>query len=113
MRERLAVALVWSLRPKVVTVIDSAVMHEALLRHGATIRRHMRVIIAMGAPEPDWAEVAAMLGSADLIMAGAAALSEELRRTHAIPCSAIGRIWPLRPDGALDRALLSRALQED
>lgn len=113
LRERLAVALVWSLRPKVVTVIDSAVMHETLLRHGATIRRHMRVIVAMGAPEPDWAGVAAMLGSADLIMAGAAALSEELRRTHAIPCSAIGRIWPLRPDGAFDRALLSRALQED
>jgi hypothetical protein len=113
LRERLAVALVWSLRPKVVAVLDSPVMREVLLRNGATIRRHMRIIVAMGEPEPDWAEVAELLGSADLVMAGAAPLSEDLRRTHAIPCSAIGSVWPLRPDGAFDRALLRRALLED
>lgn len=113
LRERLAVALVWSLRPKVVVAHDSAVMREVLRRIGATIRRHMRVIVAMGAPEPDWAEVAALLDSADLIMAGTAGLSEKLRRTHAIPSSAIGRVWPLRPNGAFDSALLRRALQED
>lgn len=113
LRERLALALVWSLRPKVVAVLDSPVMREVLRRNGATIRRHMRVIVAMGGPEPDFAEVAALLDSSDLIMVGSEGLSEELRRTHAIPCSAIGRVWPLRPDGAFDRALLSRALQGD
>jgi hypothetical protein len=113
LRERLAVALVWSLRPRVVVVHDSAVMREVLRRNGATMRRHMRVIVALGEPEPDWAEVAVLLDSATLIMAGAAGLSEKLRHTHAIPRSAIGRVWPLRPDGALDSALLGRALQED
>ena len=113
LRERLAVALVWSLRPKVVIVLDSPVMREVLLRSGATIRRHMRVIVAMGGPEPDFAEVAALLDSSDLIMVGSAALSEELRLIHAIPRSAISRVWPFRPDGAFDHAFLTRALQGD
>jgi hypothetical protein len=113
LRERLAVAVIWSLRPKVVATIDSAVMREALLRYGGTIRRHMHVILATGSPEPNWAELAGMLGSADLIMAGTTALSEELRLSHAIPRSAISRIWPLRPNGEFDRALLNRSVQED
>lgn len=109
LRDRLAVALVWSLRPKVVVAHDSAVMGEVLRRIGATLRHHMRVIVAIGASEPDFAEVAAMLDSADLIMVGAEGLSEELRLTHAIPRSAIGRVLPLRPV----LPLLSRALQVD